>query len=97
MDGISLVNTGLAAAALTAAARILEALIKKSSLFKSRVDIRVEDHTLVTRLRVIEGRLKDMDDQTVFNDVLYRVRQLEIAARRHGWDVSTQIQGGGNG
>jgi hypothetical protein len=92
MDGISLINTGLAAAALTAASRLLEALIKKSSLFKGRV----EDHTLVNRVRAIESRLNEMSDKNVREDFPYRITQLEVNARRRGWDLSDPITGGGN-
>ena len=79
MDGISPLNTTIAAVALTAASRLLEALIRKSNLFKSKID-HIEDHSLAARVRIIEKRLRDEDSD-------YRLSQLELQAQRHGWEV----------
>lgn len=85
MDGISPINTGLAAVALTAASRLLEALIRKSNLFKSKIE-HVEDHSLAARVRIIEKRLRDEDSG-------FRLDQLEIQAKRHGWEVGSNGNG----
>ena len=85
---VNLLNTGLAAAALTAASRLLEALIKKSAFFKSRED----QHGVPGRVTRIESTIKKMKEEAAYDDVLYRLGKLEVQARRHGWEVTASRQ-----
>lgn len=89
---VDLIPTGLAAAALTAASRIIEAAIRRS-----RRTTPVEIGTLDKKVQHFASEVRELQSWRDQSDLEWRMNQLEIIARRHGWEIPRRATSGGDG
>lgn len=83
MDSVNLLPTGVAAALLLAALRLLGDYVRKSPFL--RRNKQEEDISLGSRVRVIERTIGTMAEKNSASDLEYRLHLIEVAAMRRGW------------
>lgn len=95
---VDLIPTGVAAALITAAERLITTAWRRYHRTPGGEFHTLEEklHKLDRRISEVESSVTDFRRKAQEDDLDYRLIQLEIIARRHGWEIGRRAASSGD-